>query len=116
MKRIQKIYDSISVSNKPPANLKKKDQHLFGKPGYAYTIPESWLYQVRNAVVTDMGIIIKGWQPLQRFINCYEEDFSNYAFRYTVKTKFKSKKVKADPAKKYLLIFDNYSGPRGFFH
>ena len=92
MKRVQKIYDAIQVSNRPPANLKKKDQHLFGTPGYAYTVPESWLYEVRNAVVSDMGIVIKNWRPLKRFINCYEEDFSNYAFRYTLNTALKSKK------------------------
>ena len=89
---------------------------MFGTPGYAYTVPESWLYEVRNAVVSDMGIVIKNWRPLKRFINCYEEDFSNYAFRYTLNTALKSKKIDADPSKKYLLVFDNYSGPRGFFH
>ena len=89
---------------------------MFGTPGYSYTVPESWLYQIRNAMVSDMGIIIKNWQPVKRFINCYEEDFSNYALRYTFNTVLKSKKIEADPSKKYLLIFDNYSGPRGFFH
>jgi hypothetical protein len=116
MNRVQKIYDALPVSNKPPANLKKRDEHLFGTPGMSYTVPESWLYRIRHAMVSDMGIIIKNWQPLKRFINCYEVDFSNYAFQYTLRTALKSKKINADPSKKYLLIFDNYSGPRGFFH
>src|SRR5437763_488443 len=114
--RVKRLYSSIYLSRTPPLNLKQVDEAIFDKQALTYTVPDSYLVYIKNALVTDLGIIIKGLRPLKEFINCYEIDFKYYAFKYSIKAIFSFRRMKTNAKEKHLLIFDNYSGPRGFFH
>ena len=97
-------------------NLKPGDDQFFGRFPFQYTLSASYIKSFQNVVVSELGVPLKNFRPLKEFIACYDEDFIKYAFRYALKIFLKTRKVKADGALPFFLIFDNYSGPNGFFH
>lgn len=66
--------------------------------------------------MTYQGVILKHFIPQEDFIICYDNDFKDYRWRYVAHTFLRYKSKTLSPSKKYLLVFDNYSGPKGFAH
>ena len=116
MKVIRQLYSSGTIRRKPPLNLKKGDEVYFGGASFEYTLPESSFVYIGKATVTSQGIIMKHFLPLRRFIVCYAIDFKQYYFRYIGHVLWHYKKQRLKDDKKYVIIFDNYSGPKGFYH
>ena len=99
-----------------PVNLKSGDDKYFGGFPFLYTLPASYIKLIQNVVISEIGVPIKYFSPIKEFICCYDEDFINYPNRYVLKILFKTRKIKVESALPLFLIFDNYSGPNGFFH
>jgi capsular polysaccharide biosynthesis protein len=116
MKIIKEFYPAVKIKRNPPANLRQGDEVYFGGPEFTYVTPPSALLHYKNAVVTQDGIIIKNLVPQKKLIVSYERDFRKYKFRYLAHVFLKDKKVVLPADKKYMLIFDNYSGPKGLAH
>ena len=116
MKVIRQLYSSQRMRRKAPLNLKKGDEAYFGGKSFEYTLPESSFIYVGKAMVTSQGIIMRHLLPLKRFIVCYGIDFKKYYFRYIGHVLLNYKKQRLHDDKKYVIIFDNYSGPKGFYH
>lgn len=116
MEIVKQIYPSVTIQRQPPKGIKAGDERLFGGPDFSYAIPASNILFYRKVFVTHHGIIIKNIQPQQKLIVCYEHDFKKYRYRYLFHVFLKNKRVNSDKHKKYILIFDNYSGPSGFAH
>ena len=114
MKLIKSFYNSQLVSQKKPSNLKEEDIVLFASEGY--TTLNSGLYYIKNAKVSSIGIIYKFLFSIKTNIICYSADFKKYKFRYLAKQILQTKKLKLDSKTKYIIVFDNYSGPKGFAH
>jgi hypothetical protein len=109
------FYPETTVKRKLPVNIKPGDERLFGE--LSYTINESRLVKFNNVLVTDLGIIIRKLSSANDFVVCYDSDFSKYEKRYILKVQLFYKKEKhGTTGEKFLLAFDNYSGPNGFFH
>lgn len=113
---IKLIYPALVVNRRAPANLKQGDEIFFGGNLFQCTLPASYLNCFQNVIVSDIGVVVKNFRLQKKLIACYDEDFKNYALRYLGKVLFRTKRIKTDNTKTYLLIFDNYSGPNGFFH
>ncbi len=116
MKLIKQLYSSQTIKRKAPVNLKQGDSNFFGGEPFEYTLPASSFNYIGKASVTSQGIIMKHFLPLKRFIVCYDIDFKHYFFRYILHVLSKYKRHKPGGKQKYLIIFDNYSGPKGFYH
>jgi hypothetical protein len=114
MVKLKQLYPGSVIQRKSPLNLAEADKDCFGQ--YSYELPPVFLYSIPNVLVTDEGILLKYFRPLARFINCYRFDFIHYANRYFFHILLRKKKVSTDQKQKYLLGFDNYSGPQGFAH
>jgi capsular polysaccharide biosynthesis protein len=67
-------------------------------------------------LVSPIGIIYKNFISLKQFIICYTDDFKKYKLRYLIRTLLRSRKQALDRNTKYIILFDNYSGPHGFAH
>ncbi|HNP99862.1 MAG TPA: hypothetical protein PKK99_12455, partial [Bacteroidia bacterium] len=113
---MRQLYPETLVRRKPPRNLVVGDDYLFGGPTYDRVIKASYLNYFKNVIVSKDGIILKYLLPQKEFITCYSDDFKHYRFRYILHVLLRYRKHQADSAKNYLLIFDNYSGPKGFAH
>lgn len=116
MKKIKLLYPSTTIKRNPPVNLTPGDEQYFGGADFLYTTPESNLLKYSNALVTHHGIIIKNLILQKNLIVSYETDLKSYRFRYLAHAFLKLKKVDLMNENKYLLIFDNYSGPKGLAH
>ena len=114
MKLIKSFYNSQHIPQKKPSNIKEGDIGLFAADGY--TSLNSGLYYLKNAKVSSIGIIYKFLFSIKSNIICYTADFKKYKFRYLVKQILQAKKIKLDSQIKYIIVFDNYSGPKGFAH
>ncbi|MES2679853.1 MAG: glycosyltransferase family 61 protein [Bacteroidota bacterium] len=113
-KLLKIFYPSSVLHNSPPVNEAIKDTVLF-KDNALIRFPQSGLFLLKRVFVTDLGIIYKYFFSLKENIICYNSDFKNYRFRYLLKS-FLTFKKQSCSAGKYLIIFDNYSGPNGFAH
>lgn len=116
MREIKRLYSSETIKRRAPVNLKEGDAVFFGGTSFEYTLPQSSFMYIGKATVTSQGIIIKKFLPLRRFIVCYDIDFKNYYFRYILHILLKYRMQKLNKEGKYVVIFDNYSGPKGFYH
>jgi len=116
MKIVKKIYDSFTIKRKPPINIKAGDDIYFGGPSYEYTAPESYIAYISNAIVTYQGVIIENFKLVKDFIICYDSDFKFYKNKYLLHTFYRYTRKDVSDENKYMLIFDNYSGPHGFSH
>lgn len=116
MEIIRSLYPSITVKRNPPANIIPEHEKYFGGPSYSFITPPSNLLRYRNVTVTHDGIIIKNLVPQKDLIVNYYNDFINYRHRYLAHVFLKHKKVTLPDDKKYMLVFDNYSGPKGLAH
>ncbi|NVO02183.1 MAG: glycosyltransferase family 61 protein [Bacteroidetes bacterium] len=114
MKNILQIYPSEIVKRKPPINIQEEHLHYF-QHEFQHFIPESNLFYLKKACVTKDGIIIKNLKILPQFVINFPE-LKTYYFRYLLSTFIKHKSVRLNKKRKYLLLFDNYSGPEGFSH
>lgn len=114
MELIREFYSEQMIRRKPPCNIVQGDMTLFGNPNY--TIKSSALFKIKNARVSSLGIIYKNWKSVKQFIICYEIDFKNYQLRHLIKAVLRYKKISVNSNTKYLILFDNYSGPNGFAH
>lgn len=110
------IYPALVINRRAPANLKQGDEIFFGGNLFKCYLPASHLNYFQNVIVSDIGVIIKNFRLQKKLIVCYDEDFKKFALRYLAKVLFRTKHIKSDNTITYLLIFDNYSGPNGFFH
>ena len=110
------IYPGLTINRRAPVNLKQGDELFFGGSSFQSSLPASFLNYFQHVIVSDIGVIIKNFRLQKKLIVCYDEDFKKYAFRYLAKVLLRTKRIKSDKTKTYLLIFDNYSGPNGFFH
>ena len=113
---VKLIYPSFTIKRRAPLNLKPGDEKFFDGFTFQIHFPASFLNVYKNVIISDIGVILKKFRLIKKLIACYDEDFKNYAIRYTAKLLFKTPRLKADKSKTYLLIYDNYSGPNGFFH
>ena len=114
MKFIRAFYNTQTVSQKKPFNLKEGDLTFFGEANLK--VQPSALFFVSNSRVSPIGIIYKHFISIKSLIVCYDSDFKKYRLRYFIKHFIFSKKIKLNASKKYIIIFDNYSGPKGFAH
>lgn len=116
MNVLKPLYNTSTIIRRPPCNLTKGEEIFFGGPSFTCLIPKSYIEELHNVIVTSQGIILKHFLPKKEYIIYYKHDFKNYWKRYLLHVFLKNKKQNIDPHKKYLLIFDNYSGPKGFAH
>lgn len=116
MKLVRKIYDGVKRNRRPPENLGTGDDVYFGGAPFLYATNDCSLFEINEATVTNHGIIYERFSVLKRFIVCYESDFSRYRYKYFIRTFFLNRKSSLNQSKKFLIVFDNYSGPNGFFH
>lgn len=113
---IKLIYPALTINRRKPVNLKQGNEIYFGGNLFQCTLPASFLNYFQNVIVSDIGVIIINFRLQKKLIACYDEDFKKFALRYMAKVLLRTKRIKSDSTKTYLLIFDNYSGPNGFFH
>lgn len=116
MKIIRSLYPASVIKRTPPRNLEPGDEKYFGGPDFKFQTEDSNLLFYRNAFVTQDGIILKNLIPQKKLIVSYERDFKNYRYRYIGHALLKQKTVKLPAGRNYMLIFDNYSGPKGLAH
>lgn len=114
MKLVKEFYTKETILRNPPRNLKMGDENSFGAKNY--TIEPSALYLIRNVRISPLGIIYRRFISLKDFIVCYAIDFKKYKLRYLVKGLLQYKTKSLSNQNKYLILFDNYSGPHGFAH
>lgn len=110
-----KIFYPATVVEQPlPTNFEAHDRALFASD-LRISIPQSGLYLLRRAWVTNLGIVYKDLRLYKANVVCYQSDFRNYRWRYFFKWLLTYRKLRFK-GKKPLLVFDNYSGPNGFAH
>lgn len=116
MKIIRNLYPSLVVRRRPPKNLGPGEIQYFGGPGLSFTTPPSNFVFYKNAIVTHHGIILKNLRLQKDLIVSYEVDLKHYRWRFLAHVLLKLKKILLPEGNKYVLIFDNYSGPKGLAH
>ena len=116
MNVIRRIYEPFEVKRHFPANFRKGDEAYFGGPDPGCRIEASDVASYRHVLLTSEGIIYKNGISQAEYITCYESDFKHYRRRYLAHVLLRHKRFKIDQSETYLLIFDNYSGPKGFAH
>lgn len=116
MKELKILYTPQHIQRRPPVNLAPGDEVYFGGEGFRYQYPRSALVALGKCQVSAEGIILKHFLPLKRFIVCYDIDFKHYYLRYIIHLLRRYRRRVLPVGEKYLVIFDNYSGPKGFFH
>jgi len=111
---IRIFYERSVVKNPLPVNYNPEDAALFERERQIQ-LPQSGLFRLNDVYVTDLGIIYKNFSAVKENIICYDIDFKSYRFRYLLKAflSFKRQKYKDSNG---IIIFDNYSGPKGFAH
>ncbi len=112
---LNKIYPKSIAKREYPVNYKEQHKEYF-EHEIERVIPESNLLFFKTAFVTDQGIVLKRRGIFKEYIINYDADFKKYYWRYYLHTFLKLKKTTLDYSKKYLLLFDNYSGPDGYAH
>lgn len=108
------FYPATIIQHPLPANLKEHDKALFAND-LNIALPQSGLYQLPRAWVTDLGIVYTDFRLHKNNVVCYHADFRRYRWRYFFKALLTFRKLRFR-GQKALLAFDNYSGPRGFAH
>jgi hypothetical protein len=111
---IKDVYPACILNRNYPENLKQEDVDYFKKE-IEKEIPASFLLYFHSAFVTDQGIIVKKRGIFKDYIINYA-DFKKYYWRYYFRMFFKLKRDNLNKKNKYLLLFDNYSGPDGYAH
>lgn len=111
---IKKFYTAVKLNNSLPENYSESDSLLFAKDRQV-ALPESALFCLSSVYVTHNGIIYKNFKAIKENITCYELDFKKYKHRYLLRAFLKLQKKKY-AGNQCLIIFDNYSGPKGFAH
>jgi hypothetical protein len=114
-KIIRTIYTKSVVKRNKPENLSLADDMLFSHE-YERLIPPSNLLLYKNVLVTYDGIVFDNFLAQPDLVVCYESDLKPYRYRYLLSTLLKKKRRSLKKDRKYILIFDNYSGPKGIAH
>jgi hypothetical protein len=105
--------DVIEVSHEYPVNYKPEHQALFDEWKRYQTFPHD-LFFVKDVVLTSDGIVL---QRHRTFIKTLPHPVFRfkYGVLYNLKTRLFYREFKTDPAKNYLLLFDNWSW-NNYFH
>jgi signal peptidase I len=115
MKSVRTIYYPACIKRQAPVSMKPEDLGAFENLK-CYTFNNSDLLKFDNVLLTSNGVIFHNFKPYKALVNCFEQDFRKYWFRFLIKVLLFSKRRILSGEEKYLLVYDNYSGPRGFFH
>ncbi|WP_028981230.1 glycosyltransferase family 61 protein [Sporocytophaga myxococcoides] len=115
MKSVRTIYYPACLKRAAPARMRAGDQDSFENLKFS-TFNKSDLLRFDNVLLTSNGVIFQNFKPYKALVNCFEQDFQKYWFRFLIKVLLLSKGRVLSGKEKYLLVYDNYSGPKGFFH
>jgi hypothetical protein len=105
--------DVIHVEHAYPKNFRAQDKPYFDEWKSYDTFPHD-LFFVEDAWVTSDGIVL---QKNKTFVKTLPHPVfrHRYGFLYNLKARLLYKKIKSDPAKNYLLVYDNWSF-NNYFH